>query len=136
MRDRLLVCSSCGVRFVWTAWEQRHDEREPELCPGCRALDLFTTEHVGRVRHYNPKRGWGFIRMDSGKDVFVHRSALRAPLRSLRPGQRVRFRVTVDDRGLRAVAVRLHRRSRGERSDGEREAGGLPPDTGGGQVTP
>ncbi len=113
MKDRMLVCSSCGIRFVWTAWEQRQaalrGEDAPSQCPGCRALELLVSEHVGKVRRYSPKRGWGFIRMESGKDVFVHRSALKPPLRTLRAGQSVRFRLAADDKGLRAESVRPRR---------------------------
>ena len=61
----------------------------------------------GTVKFYNDQKGFGFIQPDgSGKDVFVHATALeRAGLRSLSEGQKVSFDTQEDRRtGKTAVA--------------------------------
>jgi CspA family cold shock protein len=44
----------------------------------------------GTVKWFNAEKGYGFIAVDQGKDVFVHFSAIQADgYRSLEEGQRV-----------------------------------------------
>jgi cold shock protein len=54
----------------------------------------------GAVKWFNPTKGYGFIKPDSGdKDVFVHISAVeRAGLRSLNEGQTIEYEL-VTNRG-------------------------------------
>ena len=62
----------------------------------------------GTVKWFNPDKGYGFIAVDQGKDVFVHFSAIQADgYRSLEEGQRVEFEITQGDRGQQADAVRV-----------------------------
>ncbi|MFQ6615914.1 MAG: cold-shock protein [Fidelibacterota bacterium] len=63
----------------------------------------------GRVKEYDPERGFGFITGDDGDVYFVHVSGLRVHLKKegLRKGQRVRFDVMFDVKGDRAVNVTL-----------------------------
>jgi cold shock protein len=62
----------------------------------------------GTVKWFNAEKGYGFIAVDQGKDVFVHFSAIQADgYRSLEEGQRVEFEITQSDRGAQAEAVRL-----------------------------
>jgi cold shock CspA family protein len=58
----------------------------------------------GTVKSFNPSKGYGFIRMDSGgKDVFVHLSAVQqAGLAELRKGQKLSFEV-FDNQGKAAA---------------------------------
>jgi cold shock protein len=61
----------------------------------------------GTVKWFNADKGYGFIAVDGGKDVFVHFSAIQSDgYRSLEEGQRVEFEVTKTDRGDQAEAVR------------------------------
>lgn len=62
----------------------------------------------GTVKWFNPQKGFGFIRPDSGGiDVFVHISAVeRAGLSQLNEGQKVSFE-TETDRNGKASAVNL-----------------------------
>jgi CspA family cold shock protein len=60
----------------------------------------------GTVKWFNPDKGYGFIAVDGGKDVFVHFSAIQADgYRSLEEGQRVEFEITQSDRGQQAERV-------------------------------
>jgi cold shock protein len=62
----------------------------------------------GTVKWFNAEKGYGFIAVDQGNDVFVHFSAIQADgYRSLEEGQRVEFEITQSDRGAQAEAVRL-----------------------------
>ena len=55
---------------------------------------------TGKVKWFNPTKGYGFIQpQGGGQDVFVHISAVeRAGLSTLNEGQEVEFEV-VSDRG-------------------------------------
>jgi CspA family cold shock protein len=61
----------------------------------------------GTVKWFNADKGYGFIAVDGGRDVFVHFSAIQSDgYRSLEEGQRVEFDVEQSDRGPQAAAVR------------------------------
>jgi cold shock protein len=61
----------------------------------------------GTVKWFNADKGYGFIAVDGGRDVFVHYSAIAADgYRSLEQGQRVEFVITQSDRGPQADGVR------------------------------
>ncbi len=60
----------------------------------------------GTVKWFNDKKGYGFISMEEGQDVFVHfNSILGSGFRSLYEGQRVRFDVEQGEKGPQAVNV-------------------------------
>jgi CspA family cold shock protein len=60
----------------------------------------------GVVKWFNPKKGYGFIKLEDGKEVFVHYSAIDGNgFRSLEQGERVEFEVTQSDKGLHAMNV-------------------------------
>jgi CspA family cold shock protein len=62
---------------------------------------------VGTVKWFNASRGYGFIKPESGADVFVHVSALQGDGdRSLDEGQAVEFDVTQGPKGPQAANVR------------------------------
>jgi CspA family cold shock protein len=67
-----------------------------ELCSkGPKEFGSEATMAKGTVKSFNPSKGYGFIRMDlSGKDVFVHLSAVqKAGLKDLRKGQKIGFEI-------------------------------------------
>ena len=62
----------------------------------------------GTVKWFNADKGYGFIAVDGGRDVFVHYSAIVADgYRSLEQGQRVEFEIAQSDRGPQAESVRM-----------------------------
>lgn len=62
----------------------------------------------GVVKWFNEAKGYGFIQRDeTGKDVFVHFSAIVCEgYKTLREGQRVEFQVEPGAKGPQAVDVR------------------------------
>jgi len=61
---------------------------------------------VGTVKWFNSSKGFGFIERESGKDVFVHYSAINSEgFRNLEEGQRVEFVVTEGPKGPQAQDV-------------------------------
>jgi CspA family cold shock protein len=63
----------------------------------------------GKVKYYDPARGYGFIRPDDcGRDVFVHSTAvIRAGLESLSAGQLVSYVVEPERRGKGPKAIEV-----------------------------
>jgi cold shock protein len=59
---------------------------------------------TGTVKFFNESKGYGFITDDeSGKDIFVHVTALRGVV--LREKDRVSFEITEGKKGLNATEV-------------------------------
>ena len=62
----------------------------------------------GTVKWFNNEKGYGFIAVDGGEDVFVHFSAIEMDgYKSLSDGQRVEFEITTGQKGPQAERVRL-----------------------------
>jgi cold shock protein len=60
----------------------------------------------GTVKWFSPKKGYGFITMEDGQEVFVHYSAIDGSgFRSLEQGERVEFEVAQGPKGLQASNV-------------------------------
>jgi cold shock protein len=61
----------------------------------------------GIVKWFNNDKGFGFIKRDTGEDVFVHHTAIQANgYRTLTEGERVDFDVKQGPKGLQAENVR------------------------------
>ena len=62
----------------------------------------------GTVKWFNSSKGYGFIAVDGGNDVFVHYSAILGDgYKELEEGQRVELEVAQGDKGLQANSVRV-----------------------------
>ena len=59
----------------------------------------------GTVKWYNPRKGYGFIEGEDGKDVFVHRTAIPTGI-FLNEGDKVEFNVEDSDRGPNAKDIK------------------------------
>lgn len=63
---------------------------------------------TGKVKWFNAKKGFGFISLDSGEDVFVHFSVIETDgFKTLTEGQDVEFDMMQGERGLQATFVRM-----------------------------
>ena len=79
----------CAARRLAHLAELENDDRE-----------------IGEVKWFNVNKGYGFITRDSGEDVFVHFRAIRGKgHRTLAEGQKVRYHVVENERGLQADDV-------------------------------
>jgi len=61
----------------------------------------------GQVRWFSEKKGYGFILQDSGKDIFVHYTAIQDGIKTLKEGQRVRFEIEEAPKGKQAKNVQI-----------------------------
>jgi len=60
----------------------------------------------GKVKWYNAIKGFGFIEMDNGEEIFVHRSGIQTSDGDLQENQSVEFDTQKGDKGLFAVNVK------------------------------
>jgi len=62
----------------------------------------------GTVKWFNNEKGFGFISVEGGDDVFVHFSAIqRDGFKSLEEGQAVNFEIVEGARGPQAANVTI-----------------------------
>jgi len=60
----------------------------------------------GTVKWFNAEKGYGFISVEDGNDVFVHFSAIQGEgFKTLEEGQAVEFEITEGNRGPQASNV-------------------------------
>ncbi|CAM2960197.1 cold shock domain-containing protein [Paenibacillus sediminis] len=60
----------------------------------------------GTVKWFNAEKGYGFIQVEGGEDVFVHFSAIQEDgFKTLEEGQAVEFEITEGNRGPQAANV-------------------------------
>lgn len=60
----------------------------------------------GTVKWFNPKKGYGFILSEEGKEIFVHFSSIQGEgFKALREGDEVEFEITEGDKGEQATNV-------------------------------
>jgi len=62
---------------------------------------------TGKVKWYDPEKGFGFLSQDDGGDVYVHSDALPEGVTALKTGARVEFGIAQGRRGDQALQVRL-----------------------------
>ena len=61
---------------------------------------------TGTVRWFNSEKGFGFITVEGGNDVFAHFSAIQGEgFKTLEEGQKVSFEIVEGDRGPQAANI-------------------------------
>ena len=67
----------------------------------------------GKIKWFNNKLGFGFIRADSGEEVFLHHSAaVGSDFKYFDEGDTVTFEIAQTERGLKAENVQRIERAR------------------------
>jgi CspA family cold shock protein len=60
----------------------------------------------GKVKWFNPRKGYGFIATADGRDIFVHYSSISGDgYKTLVEGDSVTFEIVEGEKGLRAENV-------------------------------
>ncbi len=71
-----------------------------------RVLGGFVYMENGVVKWFNAEKGYGFIQVEDGNDVFVHYSAIQEEgFKTLEEGQAVSFEIVEGERGPQAANV-------------------------------
>lgn len=66
----------------------------------------MSEELKGTVKWFNTNKGFGFILTEDGKEIFVHYSDILSDgFKNLSEGETVRFKITDNGKGLRAIDV-------------------------------
>jgi CspA family cold shock protein len=61
---------------------------------------------TGKVKWFDPKKGYGFIIGDEGQDVFVHYTSIAGDgFRALKDGETVDYELVKGDKGFQARNV-------------------------------
>lgn len=61
---------------------------------------------TGTVKWFNAEKGYGFIKDEEGKDIFVHFSSINSDgYKTLEEGQKVTYNLVESDRGPQAKNV-------------------------------
>ncbi len=61
----------------------------------------------GKVKWFDPAKGFGFLSQEDGPDVYVHADALPEGVTTLQNGARVEFGIAQGRRGEQALQVRV-----------------------------
>lgn len=61
----------------------------------------------GKVKWFDPAKGFGFLSQEDGPDVYVHADALPEGVTTLQTGVRVEFGIAQGRRGEQALQVRV-----------------------------
>lgn len=59
----------------------------------------------GKVKWFNENKGYGFIEVEGGKDVFVHSAAIKEGSSPLYEGDEVEFEIVQGEKGPKAENV-------------------------------
>lgn len=63
------------------------------------------SSEAGRIKWFDPDKGYGFIIRPTGEDLFFHHSEVKGDTATLEPGIRVEYEVGENDRGPNARRV-------------------------------
>jgi cold shock protein len=85
--------------------ESTPNTTQTTLEPETIQIDPETGKYLGRMKWYNPARGYGFIARGGGTDIFFHKSATLGDPMDLQEGQWVLYDVEEKKKGPEATEV-------------------------------
>jgi cold shock protein len=80
-------------------------EPEPVAEPDIIQIDPETGKYIGRLKWYNPTRGYGFISRGAGEDIFFHKTSAIGDPAEMEEGQWVLYDVEERTKGPEATEV-------------------------------
>lgn len=71
-------------------------------------IDPMSGKYIGRLKWYNPMRGYGFIARGGGEDIFFHKTDSLTDPAEMPEGQWILYDVEDTERGLEASDVEIY----------------------------
>ena len=88
--------------------EEEADEEEDAFQPATVQIDPESGKYIGRLKWYNPGRGYGFIARGAGEDIFFHRSDMIGNPEELEEGSWLLYDVEETQKGLEASEIEIY----------------------------
>ena len=96
---------TAGARQTSSASAQKEEAvQEPQTIQ----IDPQTGKYLGRLKWYNPARGYGFIARGGGEDIFFHKTSALGSPSELDEGQWVLYDVEHRKKGPEATEVEAY----------------------------
>lgn len=95
------------THFSRFGFSTKTSEKEIIQCLMGKLNNSIVSENEGKVKWFDNKLGYGFIKNGNEKDIFVHYSNIvsEKKFKKLYKGQKVQFNISDTDRGMQAVNV-------------------------------
>lgn len=90
-----------------TSFEEEQQAEEAKM-PDTIQIDPETGKYLGRLKWYNPSRGYGFIARGGGEDIFFHKTGAIVSPTELSEGQWVLYDVEQRKKGPEATEVEAY----------------------------
>ena len=90
------------------AGEEEDEDDDDKFQPTSVQIDPESGKYIGRLKWYNPGRGYGFIARGAGEDIFFHRSDMIGNPEELEEGSWLLYDVEETQKGLEASEIEIY----------------------------